>query len=359
MTTEVRASAKPVLLATKLYVPRPRPNRVERESLLRRLDRGLTQGRPLTLVSAPAGFGKTTLVSDWCDRLSTRHSVAWLSLGPQDNDPVCFWTYVIAALQTAEPGLASTVVEHLHSPQPPPALVVAGNLLNALATSDKPMILVLDDYHEISVSAVHESLAILLEQAPPNLHLVLLTRTDPPLPVAALRAKGRVTELRARDLCFGDAEALAFCNDTMRLELPSEAVRALTKRTEGWVAGLQLAALSLQGRPEVATAGATFTGSHRYVVDYLVEEVLVRQSPTTQDFLLRTSVLRTMCASLCDAVTGFGDGQERLEALEAAQLFVVALDDERRWYRYHPLFAEFLRSRLTRRLPEAEPELHR
>ena len=347
----------PVLLATKLYVPRPRVDQVARPRLVERLQAGLRRHAALTLVSAPAGFGKTTLLSTWVGGLAAERHVAWLSLGEEDNDPIAFWTYLVAALREALPDAAGELMARLHSPDVPEPTAVVTMLVNALASAD-PVLLLLDDYHEIETESIHSSVAQLMEHLPPTCHLVIASRTDPPLPIAMLRAGGRLTEVRAPDLRFTDEEALIFFNTTMRLGLSADDVEALTHHTEGWIAGLQLAALSLQGRADAASFVRSFTGSHRYVMDYLVEEVLGRQSPACREFLLRTSVLRSLSGPLCNALTGRDDGQAMLEQLERAQLFVVPLDDERRWYRYHHLFAEFLLSRLRREQPDEVTSLH-
>jgi LuxR family maltose regulon positive regulatory protein len=333
------------ILATKLYAPPPRPNVVRRPRLIQRLDEGLH--RRLTLLSAPAGFGKTTLLSDW---LAERdRPAAWLSLDSGDNDPARFLTYLVATVQTVVPNVGDGVLGALQTPQPPPIDAVLTALLNDLTSSvSNPLVLVLDDYHLIEASPVDQALAFLLEHLPPPLHLVLATREDPQLPLARLRAGGQLTELRAADLRFTPAEAAAFLTQAMGLTLSAEDVAALESRTEGWIAGLQLAALSLQGHTDASAFIQTFTGSHHFVMDYLVEEVLRRQPERVQVFLLRTSILDRLCGPLCEAVlrAPAGTGQATLEALERANLFLVPLDQERRWYRYHHLFAELLRQRL-------------
>jgi LuxR family maltose regulon positive regulatory protein len=333
------------LLATKLYIPSPRPNAVSRPHLLARLHAGL-HGK-LTLVSAPAGFGKTTLVSAWvsdCGR-----PVAWLSLDVGDNDPARFLAYLTAAVQTLAPTLGAGVLSALRSPQPPPLETILTALVNEIAALPTPFILVLDDYHVIEAAAVGDALAFLVDHLPPPLHLVIATREDPPLPLARLRARGQLTEVRAADLRFTHDEAAAFLNQVMGLNLSTDAIAALEARTEGWVAGLQLAAISMQGH--AGDSGAfihSFTGSHRFVMDYLVEEVLAQQPAVVQRFLLRTSILERMSAPLCEAVVGDSiiDGQATLAWLERANLFLIPLDDERRWYRYHHLFGDLLRQRL-------------
>ena len=334
------------ILATKLYVPPSRRRVVLRPRLVERLDEGLAAGHRLTLLSAPAGFGKTTLVSDWV--AGCRRPVAWLSLDAGDSDPGRFLTYLVAALQTVAPGIGQGVLAVLQSPQPPPPESTLTALLNDVAAIPGDLVLVLDDYHVLDARPVDEAMAFLVEHLPPRLHLVIATREDPALPLARLRARGQLTELRAADLRFTPSEAAAFLNDVMGLDLSAEEIGALEGRTEGWIAGLQLAAISLQGRDDAAGFIASFAGSHHFVLDYLVEEVLGRQPETVQAFLLRTSILDRLCGPLCDAVLSdtTASSQETLEHLERANLFIVPLDDERRWYRYHHLFAELLRQRL-------------
>ena len=288
------------LLLTKLYVPPPRPKIVLRPRLIERLNEGLSAGRKLTLISAPAGFGKTTLVSEWvagCER-----PVAWLSLDEGDNDPTRFLTYLVAALQTIAANIGEGVLGMLQSPQPPPIESILTALLNEITTIPDNFVLVLDDYHVIDSKPVDEALTFLLEHLPPQMHLVIATREDPPLPLARLRARGQLTELRAADLRFTPAEAAEFLNQVMGLNLSAEDIAALETRTEGWIAGLQLAALSMQGHQDTASFIKSFTGSHHFVLDYLIEEVLQQQSESVQTFLLRTSILDRMCGPLCDAV---------------------------------------------------------
>lgn len=334
------------ILATKLYRPPSRPKVVLRPRLVERLNEGLAAGHRLTLVSAPAGFGKTTLVSEWvagCGR-----PAAWLSLDEGDSDPSRFLTYLVAALQTVVPGIGDGVLTVLQSPQPPPPGSTLTALLNDIATIPSDLVLVLDDYQVLDARPVDDALAFLVERLPPQMHLVIATREDPALPLARLRARGQLTELRASDLRFTPSEASGFLNQVMDLDLSAEEVAALEGRTEGWIAGLQLAAISLQGRADVAGFIASFAGSHHFVLDYLVEEVLARQSEPIQSFLLRTSILDRLCGPLCDAVMldASASGQQTLEYLDRANLFIVPLDNERRWYRYHHLFAELLRQRL-------------
>ena len=338
--------ATPVL-ATKLYVPPLRPRAVARPRLTERLHRGCTHCG-LTLISAPAGFGKTTLVSEW---LSGREGlVAWLSLDEGDGEPARFLTYLVAALQTVAAGIGEGVLGALRSPQPPQSEAILTTLLNEIATLPDPFVLVLDDYHAIDSEPVDEALAFLIGHLPPQMHLLIATREDPALPLARLRVRGQLSELRATDLRFTVEEAAEFLDGVMGLDLSTKEVAALEERTEGWIVGLQLAALSMQGREDTASFIETFTGSHRFVLDYLAEEVLQRQSESVQAFLLHTSVLDRLCGPLCDAVLPgpSAPGQETLEYLERANLFIIPLDNERRWYRYHPLFAELLRQRLRR-----------
>ncbi len=333
------------ILATKLYIPPSRRRIVVRPRLVERLTEGLAAGNRLTLVSAPAGFGKTTLVGEWvagCGR-----PAAWLSLDGGDSDPNRFLTYLIAALQTVAPGIGEGVLTVLQSPEPPPLEPTLTALLNDITTIPGDVVLVLDDYHVLDARPVDDALAFLVEHLPPQVHLVIATREDPALPLARLRARGQLTELRAADLRFTPSEAAGFLHEVMDLDLSADEIAALDARTEGWIAGLQLAAISLQGRSDVAGFIASFAGSHRFVLDYLLEEVLQRQSESVQAFLLRTSILDRLCGPLCDALLpdASASGQGTLEHLERANLFIVPLDTERRWYRYHHLFADLLRQR--------------
>ena len=330
------------LLATKLYARPARANLVARPRLARLLDEGLSAR--LILVSAPAGFGKTTLLADWLQ--SRPHGFCWLSLDGADNDPAHFFTYIIAALQRAVPEVAGDLVAPLRSPQPPPPEAVIAALANELAALADPLVVVLDDYHAITSVAVNTAVGLLLENLPPNLHLVISSRADPPIPIARLRSLGQVVEVRTDDLRFTPDEAAAFLNRTMGLALSAEQVRALDERAEGWIAGLQMAALSMRGREDVDGFIRAFAGTNRFIMDYLLEEVLACQPEEVQSFLLQTAALARLCGPLCDAVTGASGGQEMLERLERHNLFVVPLDDDRRWYRYHHLFADLLRARL-------------
>jgi LuxR family maltose regulon positive regulatory protein len=344
------------ILATKLYIPHPRSKIVLRPRLVERLNEGLAAACKLTVISAPAGFGKTTLVSEWVAGCGM--PVAWLSLDEGDNDPARFITYLVKALQTIQAGIGEGLLAALQSPQPLQIETILTTLINEISTIQGQFLLVLDDYHLIDSQPVDQSLAFLIEHQPPQMHLVIATREDPQLPLSRLRARGQCTELRAADLRFTSAEASEFLNQTMGLDLSVEDVTALEARTEGWIAGLQLAALSMQGHQDATSFIQAFTGSHHFVLDYLVEEVLGQQSESIQTFLLRTSILDRMCGTLCDAVLGSPSvsGQETLEYLEHANLFIVPLDNERRWYRYHHLFAELLRQRLGK--PKEFTEFH-
>ncbi len=333
------------ILATKLYIPPSRRRVVVRPRLVERLNEGLAAGNKLTLVSAPAGFGKTTLVGEWvagCGR-----PAAWLSLDEGDSDLSRFLTYLIAALQTVAPGIGEGISTVLQSPEPPPLESTLTALLNDITTIPSDVVLVLDDYHVLDAKPVDDALTFLIEHLPPQVHLVIATREDPSLPLSRLRARGQLTELRGADLRFTPFEAGAFLNQVMALALTGEEIAALDTRTEGWIAGLQLAAISLQGRSDAAGFIESFAGSNRFVLDYLLEEVLQRQSESVQAFLLRTSILDRLCGPLCDALLGDtnASSQETVEYLDRANLFLVPLDTERRWYRYHHLFAELLRQR--------------
>ena len=347
--------ARDELLATKVNLPRTRPDRLARSRLVRRLDEGM--GRPLVLVCTPAGFGKTTLLANWAADATL--PVGWLSLDPDDNEPMRFWRYVVAALDRVVGGLGEHLVPLLSPGSGTSTHGVVTALINWLQDRPGELALVLDDYHLIDEPAIHDSLGFLLSHLPPRLHLVIATRSDPPLPVARLRASGQLAELRAADLRFTPQEAAAFLREVWKLDLPPEAIAALEARTEGWAVGLQLAALSLQGRPDPDAFLDAFTGTHRYVLDYLSEEVLGRLPDQVRRFLLQTSILERLSGPLCDAVTGDSDGQGMLEELERANLFLVPLDEERRWWRLHHLFADLLRARMLQLQPDKAPELHR
>ena len=343
------------LLATKLAVPRPRPAHLLRSRLNTRLDEGMACD--LVLVCTPAGFGKTTLLADWAR--SAKRPVAWLSLDPDDNDPVRFWRYVVAALDRADVPVADGVRSLFTSAGEASIQGVVIALINELEALADESVMVLDDYHVIESTPIHDSVAFLLSHLPKQLHLVIACRSDPSLHLAALRAKGRLAELRADELRFSAEESAAFLRDVWGLNLSREAVAALEGKTEGWAVGLQLAGLTLQARPDHDAFLDAFAGTHRYVLDYLSEEVLDRQPERMRTFLLQTSVLERLSGPLCDAVTGNHDGQAMLETLEHANLFLTPLDEERRWYRFHHLFAELLRARLQKSDIASVPELHR
>ncbi|HEX9036958.1 MAG TPA: LuxR C-terminal-related transcriptional regulator [Ktedonobacterales bacterium] len=343
-----------VILATKLYIPPPRPNVVHRLALIERLNEGLR--RKLTLISAPAGFGKTTLLSDWL--AGGARAVAWLSLDKNDDDPARFLDYLIAALQTINATIGEGLAPALQSSPPLATEAILTALLNDLAILQDPFVLVLDDYHMIAAAPVDRALDYLVEHLPPHVHLVIATREDPRLPLARLRARDHLTELRAADWRFTSSETATFLSQAMGLTLTADDIARLLDRTEGWITGLQLAALSLQGRPGASEFIQAFAGNHRYIVDYLVEEVLRRQPEPIRNFLLQTAILDRLTGSLCDAVTCQEGGSARLEALERGDLFVVPLDDQRRWYRYQHLFAEMLAGRLLVEQPEQMATLH-
>jgi len=345
------------LLFTKLYIPPSRPNIVIRPRLIERLNEGMQC--KLTLISAPAGFGKTTLVSEWiagCGR-----PVAWLSLDKGDNDPARFISYLVKALQTIQAGIGEGLLAALQSPEPLQIETILTALLNEISMIPEQFVLILDDYHSIDSQPVDQALAFLIEHQPPQMQLVIATREDPSLPLARLRARGQMTELRAADLRFTPAEAAEFLNRVMGLTLSEADVAALEARTEGWIAGLQMAAISMQGHQDTDGFIQSFTGSHRFVMDYLLEEVLHQQTESIQTFLLRTSILDRVCGPLCEAVLSDSNisGQATLEYLERANLFIVPQDNERHWYRYHHLFGDLLRKRLGQSLTtEAIAELH-
>ena len=350
-------SGQDALLATKLHVPRPQPGFVPRPRLVQALSQGLARGR--VLVCAPAGFGKTSLLADWAR--SGGRPVAWLGLDAGDNDPSRFWRYVVAALDRAQPGIAERLGPLLGPPAPRSFEGLVTALINELAAQPgrDEVLLVLDDYHLVDAGPVHESVAFLLENLPPGLLLVVSGRTDPPLPLARLRARGQLAELRAAELRFTTEEAAALLGAAAGPVLPDTAVVALTSRTEGWAAGLQLAALSLRGRTDAAGFVAAFSGSHRFVLDYLADEVLDGQPGPVRAFLLETSVLERLSGELCDAVTGRSGSQAMLQDIERAGLFLVPLDEVRGWWRYHHLFADLLRARLEQEQPGRVQELHR
>ncbi|CAM4256372.1 LuxR family maltose regulon positive regulatory protein [Paenibacillus endophyticus] len=334
------------IISTKLYIPPQRLKAASRSRLIERLNEGLP--RKLTLISASAGFGKTTLATDWL--ATCKQPAAWLSLDEADNDPARFFTYVSAALQTVGVHAGAGLLAVLQSPQLPPIESILVSLLNEIALAPHPFIFVLDDYHVIDAPSIEHAIAYLIEHMPPQMHLVIASRHAPRLPLARLRASGQLTELSVQDMRFTSSEATGFLTKVMGLKLSPTHISQLETKTEGWIAGLQLAAISLQGHNDAAGFIQSFTGSHRFVLDYLIEEVLERQSPSIQRFLLSTAILERMCGSLCDAVLSHDSSapqQHTLEELERANLFIVPLDNEGRWYRYHHLFADLLRKRLT------------
>jgi LuxR family maltose regulon positive regulatory protein len=343
------------LVATKLYIPPSRTNIVLRPRLIVRLNEG--GQRKLTLIAAPAGFGKTTLVTAWL--ADYPRPAAWLSLDEGESDPTRFLTYLVAALQTIAPTIGAGVLDVLQSAHPPPPEAILTAVLNDIVALPDAFVLVLDDYHRIDSQPVDHILAFLLDHLPPQMHLIITTREDPQFPLARLRVCDQMVALRAADLRFTPAEAAVFLTETMGLSLSASDIAALESRTEGWIAGLQLAALSMRGRDDIGQFVRSFAGDNRYIVDYLAEEVLQRQPELVRSFLLQTSILERLSGSLCDAVTGQERGQAHLEALERGNFFVVPLDDQRHWYRYHHLFADVLATHLRAEQPDQVATLHR
>lgn len=345
-----------LLVETKFLLPRPRTRFVARP----RLDEALLRGSEatLTLVSAPAGFGKTTLLGTWLAAGGGGRALAWVSLDERDRDAASFWTYVLCAIDRAAPGAATAALPQLQSGQAAIDTVLTV-LLNELSVLPVDLTLALDDYHLADGPDIQPGMAFLLEHLPPQVHVVISGRADPAVPLARLRARGELVEIRASDLRFTGEEAAAYLNDVAELALASADVAALETRTEGWVTALQLAALSLRGRDDPSDFIAGFAGDDRFVVDYLADEVLDRQPPDVRRFLLDTSVLERLTGPLCDAVTGRTDGKAMLESLERQNLFVVPLDDHRHWYRYHHLFADVLHARLLDERADDASELHR
>ncbi|MEZ4572169.1 MAG: hypothetical protein R2849_17985 [Thermomicrobiales bacterium] len=332
-----------LLVETKFFVPQRKHGLVHRQTLIDRLNEGAAL--KLTLLSAPAGFGKTTAMAEWiASARPDRHSIAWVSLDKTNNDPVLFWTYVITAIGRAKPDAGDLALRMLQNPEPPPTPTILTSLINDLSKVDRDLSIVLDDYHAIECESIHKSLAFFLDHLPPRIHLVIASRSDPPLPLARFRGRSESLELRASDLRFSAEEAAAFLNGLMKLGLSADDVEALERRTEGWIAGLQLAALSMRGRDDKPDFVRAFAGDDRYIVDYLVAEVLERQPENVRRFLLETAMLDQLSGPLCDAVTGKSDSRQRLESLERDNLFVVPLDDKRQWYRYHQLFADVLQA---------------
>lgn len=345
-----------MLVATKLHVPQPREGLVARPELVARLASG--NGRRLVLACAPAGWGKTVLLSQWHASPEETRPFAWVSLDRGDSDPVRFWSYAVHALRTIEPTLGERALAALPLAGRDLTDVVVAPLINDLADSARELVLVLDDYHLVHGEALHASVAFFLRYLPPGVQLAIASRADPPLPLARLRAAAEMTEIRAAELRFGEAEADALLNGSHALDLEAADVRVLQSRTEGWAAGLQLAGLSLQGRADRHAFVEAFGGEERQIGEYL-HEVLREQPETLREFVLRSSILERMCASLCDAVTGRPDAAEQLAAAERGNLFLVALDPRREWFRYHHLFGALLQTELMRVSPEVVPELHR
>ena len=344
------------LLRTKLYVPPLQSAWISRSRLAERVDEGFE--RKLTLISAPAGFGKTTLLVDWVNK--HEKPVAWFSVDKGDDDPVRFLIYVILGLQGLEAGTGEAALMMLQSPQPPPIESILINLINDVIHIQTDFALIVDDYHLIDAKPIHEMIAFLLENLPGEMHMIIATRSDPPLPLLArLRSQNQLTELRAADLSFTADETSNLFNRSLNLRLSTNDIQLLETRTEGWVAGLQLAALSLQGRKDPSSFIKGFKGDNRYIADYLTEEVLSRQPEQLSNFLLQTSILGRLCGPLCDAVTRQKNSEQMLNTLEKANLFVIPLDDERCWYRYHRLFADLLEQRLRALQGDLVPELHR
>jgi LuxR family maltose regulon positive regulatory protein len=363
------------ILTTKLHIPPFRPSFISRPVLLDALEIGLSKS--LTLVSAAAGFGKTTILSEWAEKCE--RPFAWFSVDERDNDPQRFFIHFIAAIQQIKDDIGESSLESLQAPQFPPLESFLTGLINEISGISIPFVLVLDDYHLISNRTIHEGLIFLVENFPPHLNLVISGRADPPWPMARIRAQGMLNEIRTNDLRFSSKEVRQFLHDVMALELTSQDISALETRTEGWIAGLQMAAISMKARRDISSFIRSFTGSHRFIMDYLVEEILEGQNSTVQNFLLKTSILEQMTAELCDAIVGemdIGDrgvevegqvrvglqspisSQQILEYLEHANLFLVPLDDERNWYRYHHLFSQLLQSRLNKEYPGKVTELH-
>jgi LuxR family maltose regulon positive regulatory protein len=345
------------LLATKFFIPVSSHALFPRPRLIELLNMSLEC--PLTLVSAPAGFGKTTLLSTWVQSLlAERSRIAWVSLDEGDNEPVLFWMYVLSALDSQQPGLCAQLVTYLQTQQAPPLRSVLQTLINRLAEQSEQLLLILDDYHLVTEQAIHASLTYLVEHLPPQLHLILATRADPPLPISLLRARGHLLEVRTDQLRCTPDEVMAFLEKTARIQLSQDMVGEVATRTEGWLVGLQLLGLSLQGHADAGDLLEEVSGSQRYIFDYLIEEVFQSQSASAQTFLLHTSILKRLSAPLCDAILQQSGSQQMLEQLERANLFIVSLDTQRRWYRYHALFTEALRHRLEQTQPAFFPILH-
>ncbi len=344
----------PPLLRTKLHIPRLRPELVSRLHLLEKLDDGLNTR--LTLISSPAGFGKTTLLSEWVQK--TTLPVGWITLDKDDNDFPRFLAYLIAALQKINPEVEPDALELLHAPQPPSVQAVLTVLLNQIDQIPEDFLLVLDDYHLIEQAVIHQAVEILINHMPPQMHLVIVSRADPPIQLARLRGQGQLVELRLQDLRFSAEDCTRFFSKSLDMNLSDTDLQRLLARTEGWITGLQMAALSLRGRPDVRAFIESFSGSHRYILDYLIEEVLELQSDEVRSFLFQTSILDRFTGDLCNAVTKRDDAEEILAFLERSNLFIVPLDEHRQWYRYHRLFADLLQARLRENHPAEFPTLH-
>jgi LuxR family maltose regulon positive regulatory protein len=358
------------LMATKLFIPPAGKNLVLRLRLLEKLDRGLSPGCHLIVVSAPAGYGKTTLLSTWLAHLKSSEYhpsplIAWLTLEGSDNDPNTFWSYIISSLQAQQDGLGGKAQNLLQPPNPPDLEGILAALVNDLAQISTPFFLILDDFYLIRNPTIHQSLSFFIDHLPPQFHLLILSRTDPPLKLALLRGRGHLLEIRLAELRFSNDEATAFLNEGMGLTLSLNEIDLLNAKAEGWAAGLQMAGISLQGRSDTTRFIQSFSGSNRYILDYLVEEVLKRQPAAVQDFLVRTSILDIFCSSLCDTLIKNTDqddipySQSILEYLEDSSLFIIPMDDDRIWYRFHRLFADLLKNRLQQRLPNEISGLHR
>ena len=353
VNTRVQTASEASLLSTKLFKPNWRQGLVSRPKLLNKL-RNIEDCR-LAIISAPAGFGKTTLLSEWVHE--THSEVCWVSLNESDNDPIVFWSYVIASIQQAAPSIGDHILPSLLVPQSQPIQVIT-TLLNALSREENHIVLIIDDYHLIKSTAIHDVLAFFVEHSPPHVHAVLSTRTIPPLPLARLRARNELIEIEPSDLRFTSKEATFFFNETMQLQLEPDQIQILETRTEGWIAGLQLAALSVSGRTDIDAFIKDFSGDDRYIVDYLAEEVLHQHPEHIRQFLLYTSILPRFNSALCNVVTDQKESHQIIEALERANLFLVPLDNKRNWFRYHHLFGEVLQSHLLQLEPDIEPELH-
>lgn len=332
------------ILSTKLYIPPVRSDGVLRPRLTEKILNGLNQPGSFALISGPAGFGKTTLLSEFTK--TQKQYVAWVSLDASDNDPIQFWTYVVAACQSIFAEMGEAVMALLQLPSELPAEVIPSSLINELSVLEREFVLILDDYHAIQNESIHAGIAFLLEHLPKNLHLIISTRIDPPWPLARYRSQNRLVEIRALDLRFSTEEAALFLKQMMQLDISLEEVESLEERTEGWAAGLQLAALSMKGRNDTKGFVNTLKGSHVYIAGYLIEEVLILQPKKVQEFLLQSSILERLNGSLCEAVTGCSNGHSMLQSLQHKNLFVVSLDDEGNWFRYHNLFADLLLAKL-------------